>query len=230
MARPVNGYRLQDNARVVGTTTVSGIADETGGLLRWAFDQGKAAERGEIQGLYDKRDEAAEIGTVAHNMTESHIKGDDPTVHLENLADEARTAAQRAFDSYLEWERMTRLKITHQEIPLVCPKYRFGGTPDAIGLIDGDPCLIDWKTSKGVYTSFLIQLGAYGHLIEHGLQMEADHKPLGIKVKGYHLIKFGKEWGNFSHHYYPDLNLGWKQFKLLLSVYENRKTLKRMAA
>jgi len=76
MARPKAGYKDNDGKRVVGVTTAIGRFKESGGLLWWAFEQGKAAERGEINSLYDKRDEAAEAGTICHDLVEMHIKGE----------------------------------------------------------------------------------------------------------------------------------------------------------
>ena len=62
MGRPTLGYRLKDGTKVPGVTTIIGRFKDSGGLLWWAFEQGQAAERGEINSLYDKRDAAAEAG------------------------------------------------------------------------------------------------------------------------------------------------------------------------
>lgn len=229
MPHPSQGYRLLDGTRVPGTTTIIGRYKESGALLWWAFGQGKAAERGEINSLYDKRDEAADIGTCVHEMVEAHVGG-KPVPDLADWEADKRQAIQSGYDAYMAWERMTRLEITHQEIQLVCPEYRFGGTPDAIGLIEGEPCLLDWKTSKSVYEDMLVQLAAYGHLVLNGLQQEHDYKPLGIRVKGFHLCKFSKEHGDFSHHYYPDLSEAWEQFKDYRRCYDRSKILKARAA
>lgn len=220
---------MPDGSKVYGTTTVINRFKESGGLLHWAFAQGKLAEQGLIESLYDKRDKAADIGTAVHECVEAHIKGLDRP-DLAGFDDTALEAITSGLDAYLSWERMTKLKITHQEIQLVCPEYRFGGCPDAIGVIEGEPCLLDWKTSKAVYSDFLIQLAAYGWLCEHGLQMEHDYKPLGIRVKGFHLCKFSKENGDFSHHYFPKLETEWEQFKLFRQAYDNDKSIKARAA
>ena len=75
MARPKGGYKV-DGKRVPGVTTIIGRFKDSGGLMWWAFGQGQAAERGEINSLYDKRDEAAEAGTIAHALVEMHIAGE----------------------------------------------------------------------------------------------------------------------------------------------------------
>ena len=242
MSHPKQGYHLPDGTRVPGVTTITGRFKDSGALLFWAFNQGKAAERGEIRNLYEKRDEAGESGTATHFLVYRHIhgltpldlgkldvldQGDDGKL---DLTDDSRQQIQSGFDAYLAWERMTKLKITHQEMRMVDTTYKFGGCPDALGVIDGAQCLLDWKTSKGVYADFLIQIAAYGHLVANGLLLDQDYEPLNIHVEGYHLCKFSKEFGDFSHHYFQELDVGWEQFMLLRQAYENDKILKRRAS
>lgn len=240
MAHPKAGYYLKDGTRVIGTTTAIGRFKESGALMWWACEQGKAIQRGEISNMYEKRDQAAEVGTSVHWLVERHINGEKPidlseakVLEVEGdiitLTDDYRQKLQSGFDAYLAWERMTKLKITHQEIQLVSTRYKFGGCPDAIGLIDGSPCLLDWKTSKGVYADYLIQIAAYGYLCQYGVMPEHKYRRLGIKVEGFHLCKFSKEHGDFSHHYYPELDIGWEQMKLFLKAYQNDKVLKARA-
>ena len=70
MPHPKGGYKTKDGKRVPGVTTIIGRFKDSGALLWWAFAQGKSAERGEISSLYDKRDEAADNGTLAHELVE----------------------------------------------------------------------------------------------------------------------------------------------------------------
>ena len=220
MAHPKAGYRNATNKRVPGVTTVIGRFKDSGGLLWWAFDQGKAAERGEINSLYDKRDAAADAGTLAHSMVEAHVLNKDPLGVLVDIADmEIRDQAHQAFQSYLNWESMTTLKIIDQEMSLVSEKYNFGGTPDAIGEVNGELCLVDWKTSNKVYPDMMIQLAAYKLLVHEC----TDYKLTG----GFHLCRFSKEHGDFTHHYWSELDEAWEQFKLFLKAYQIDKRLKK---
>jgi hypothetical protein len=75
MPRPKIGYYV-DGKPVPGTTTITGRFKDAGGLLYWAFEQGKAAERKEIEKLYDKRDESGEAGTICHLLIQMYLKGD----------------------------------------------------------------------------------------------------------------------------------------------------------
>ena len=221
MARPTGGYKNAAGKRIPGVTTVIGRFKDSGALMWWAFSQGRAAERGEIDSLYDKRDEAAESGTLAHEMVEAHIAG-APFPDLDLIPPEIAEQAKQAFRAYLKWERTTNIEIIEQEIPLVSEQYQFGGTPDAIGEIDGELCILDWKTSNSVYPDHLIQLASYRQLYE-------ENNPDRPITGGYHLCRFAKQDGDFAHHYYPDLSDGWEQFKLFLKAYELDKKLKKRA-
>jgi len=73
---PKSGYKNKAGQRVPGVTTIIGRFKDSGGLLYWACEQGKAIERGEISALYDKRDESAESGTICHSLVEMFLKGE----------------------------------------------------------------------------------------------------------------------------------------------------------
>jgi hypothetical protein len=221
MPHPTGGYKNAAGQKVPGTTTIIGRFKDSGALLHWAFDQGKAAQRGEIESLYDKRDEAANIGTTAHAMVEASIKG-WPFEMPSTLNEEGREKVVSAFNAYKAWESMTRLRIVAQEVGMVSEVHQFGGTLDAIGLLGDELCLLDWKTSNGVYPDFLIQLAAYS-ILWHELNPD---KPL----RGFHLCRFAKEFGDFSHHYWTDLKDASEQFLLLRRAYDIDKQLKKRAA
>ena len=54
-----DAYRGADGKKLPSVTTVLSRFKESGGLIRWAYGQGQAKERGEINDLYDSRDAAA---------------------------------------------------------------------------------------------------------------------------------------------------------------------------
>jgi len=220
MPSPKEGYRLADGTRVPGTTTIIGRFKDSGALLKWAWNEGKEGRE-----LYQKRDEAADIGTAAHAMVEASIRGLNPEgcAELHKLNEIGQVKARNAFFSYRAWASVSRLEIVEQEIQLVSEQYRFGGTPDAIGKVNGKFILLDWKTSSGVYGDYLLQLAAYRQLWEEN---NPDRPLLG----GFHLCRFSKEYGDFSHHYFSDLNSAWEMFKHLRAAYEFDKELKKRAA
>jgi hypothetical protein len=217
MPHPRGGYIL-DGEKVPGVTTLIGRFKESGALLFWAFAQGKAAERGEINNLYDKRDEAASAGTLAHAMVEAHIKNEP----LPKLPDDSiGKQAQQGYENYLHWQEDNRIHVLYQEEELVSKEYRFGGCPDAVGIDSrGNLCILDWKTSNGIYTDYLLQVAAYKQLWEEN----HPDKPI---TGGFHLLRFSKDNADFAHHYWSELDDAWELFKLYRKAYDIDKTLKK---
>lgn len=229
MATPKQGYSFAGE-RFPGTTTIIGRWKDSGGLLHWAFKQGQSG----AASLYENANKAADIGTACHSMIEAHINHSDAweALALIDLPDEGKDKAKNAFGMYLQWERQSGIKMLSkwQEIQLVSPAYKFGGTPDAIGEIDGQVVLIDWKTSNGIYGDYLIQLAAYQHLINEGVRMDTGES-LGIKVgNGAYLCRFSKDFPDFEARYFGDLSAEWLQFTRFREAYEADKLIKKRAA
>lgn len=218
MPHPKGGYKLKNGQKVPGVTTIIGRFKDSGGLLYWACEQGKAIERGEISALYDKRDEAADAGTLAHACVEAHING----LPLPELPDtDIGKLARQGYENYCRWADDNRLRVVAQEMELVSEEFAFGGCPDAIGINSrGETCLLDWKTSNGVYQDYIVQLAAYRHL------WEANNPGQPI-TGGFHLCRFSKEKADFAHHFWSELDEAWEQFKLFRRAYELDKILKK---
>ena len=218
MARPKRGYKNAAGVRVPGVTTIIGRFKDSGGLMWWAFGQGQAAERGEINSLYDKRDEAAEAGTLAHAYVEAHISG-EKFPDLSKYPTEIAKQAMQGYDNYLKWQDSTNMVIVEQEMPMVSEKYQFGGTPDAI-MVRGELALGDWKTSNAVFQDHIIQLAAYKALWE-------ENNPDRPITGGFHLCRFSRDHGDFTHHFWSELDDAWEQFKLFRVAYDIDKKLKK---
>ncbi|MBA2526599.1 MAG: hypothetical protein H0V18_12595 [Pyrinomonadaceae bacterium] len=221
MARPAGGYKLASGERCPGVTTVLGRWKEAGGLMYWAWDQGR-------NGLdfRETRDKAAEAGSLTHALVELHItgklNGDIASVIAESKATkEVGERAVMAYENYLAWERTTRLKVIRTEMSLVSERHRFGGTFDGVAVveIDGLRSLADWKTG-GIYTEALIQCAAYKGLYE-------EHFPLEPIDGGFHIVSFSRESGDFTHKYFSNLDEAWQQFLLLREAFEIDKRLKK---
>jgi hypothetical protein len=219
MPHPKGGYKLKSGKKAAGTTTIISRFKDSGALLWWAFEQGKAAERGEIRSLYDKRDEAGNAGTLAHLLVEHYINQEP--YDFQDAPKEILDQAIQGFENYLTWAENNKMVIVKQEMELVSEKYEFGGCPDALAYdAQNRLCLLDWKTSNGVYSDYLIQLAAYGHLWE----INNPKEPI---TGGFHLCRFSKEHADFSHHYWSELDDAWEQFKLFRKAFDIDKKLKK---
>lgn len=231
MPTPRQGYRTKDGAKVPSVTTIISRFKDSGALMKWAYTTGRDHGRLEALGLdaptslYEVSGKAADIGTAAHAMVEESINGFDPfnaDSYLALESGESRDKAANAFAMYQRWAAQSRLEIVAQEIPLVSEVHRFAGTPDAIGRIDGELCLVDWKTSNGVYADYLLQLAAYKTLWE-------ESNPDKLLAGGFHLCRFSKEHGDFAHHYFKELDNAWTMFSHLLAAYRFDAELKKRA-
>jgi len=151
---------------------------------------------------------------------EAHIHGHPWDWNTMGVS-EVREKAERAFGAFAEWKRQTQLQITQTEMPLVSEKYRFGGTFDAI-LVQGKRSVGDWKTSSQVYPEYLVQIAAYGRLWEENFPKEPIEG-------GYHLLRFDKTYGDFSHRWWAELDKAWEAFLHLRALYEIEKELSQRA-
>lgn len=218
MPTPRSGYYSKDGKRLPGTTTVIGRFKESGALIAWAYGRGKEGLE-----LYESRDKAAELGTLAHSMVEEYIKGNDPQSALDavHLTKGDSDSVNSAFDAFLEWYDGNKFEVIAQEVQLVSEKYLYGGTPDAVARDSkGRICLLDWKTSNGVYSDYIVQLGAYRILWN-------ENFPEQQLTGGSHLCRFAKEGGDFAHHYFPNIDEAERAFILMRELYDIDKQLKK---
>ena len=203
------GYHTADGKRIPSVTTIIGKFKESGGLIHWAWDLG-------IQGkdYREVRDNAANAGTLAHTLVEQWIN--KLPLEIEGDEDTAKKA-YNAFNIFLEWARQTKLEVTDTEVALVSERYRYGGTLDAM-LVNGKRSLGDWKTSNSVYGDYLFQLAAYAILWEEN----NPDKPI---EGGFHLMRFAKDFPDFGHHYYAELEEAKRGFLLMRELYDIKATL-----
>lgn len=198
-------YKDAKGNRVPSVTTILSRFKESGGLLYWANKVGLEGKT-----LDEARAPAATAGTMAHDLVEAHInKRSTPELHG-NADVVAR--AKAAFETYLKWADMYKLTIRHTEVSLVSNAHAFGGRLDAIGANGDGLALLDWKTSNAVYADYLLQLAGYAILWEEAYP---DHL-----LSGFHLCRFAKEEGDFSHHYFPRLDQERETFLAMRSLYD----------
>lgn len=171
------------------------------------------------------RDKAADIGTIAHAMIEEHITSEAP--HLETIyaeRDEYSSAdlikAEIAFEAYLIWEKSMDIDLTDErvrsEVRMVSEWYQYGGTADFLAPLGDVFCLIDFKSSNGVYREHVIQLAAYEWMVEENM---------GLAVPA-HLLQVGKDEPDFHHYQFTDLSNAFNAFKAARQLHDLKKLIK----
>lgn len=203
---PTQEYRLKDKTKVPGVTTVIGgqLAWNKNALMYWAWQQGKDGKN-----FRDTADAAADLGTRVHALIELEMRGQRPA--------DIPKDCEASLLAFYEWRDAFRLQATGSEVALISEKYRYGGTLDYPVMVSDRRCILDLKTSKGVYVDHRIQLSAYGHLWDEAYPDD--------QVTGFHLLQVGKEDGSFHHHYWPSLSKEFEAFFLLRGLYDLQKQL-----
>jgi len=228
MGTPAGGYRNAAGDRVPSVTTILGRYKDSGGLMHWAYKQGRlhaeleAAGKPAPNGLYAKGADvtkAAEAGSIGHDMIESHILSRPylPPVDVD-LAVYSR--ALNAFKQYRRWAEQSRIEVIATEMGLMSERHQFGGTLDAIGKIGDEVVLLDWKTSGAIYSDYLYQLAGYALLLE-------ENRP-ELTPTGFHILRIAKESADFAHHSYGELDAEKRAFVLMRELYGiDERTKKR---
>lgn len=212
---PTIPYKTADGKRVPGVTTVIGRFKESGGLIHWAWDLGMQGKD-----YRTERDAAAGSGTLAHAMIEAAIH-EREFERPADADDDMWEKAQAGFAAYEKWADQSDLQVILTEAHLVSEKYRFGGTPDAIGLVNGELCILDWKTSNALYYDNLIQVVSYKALYE-------ENYPHDKITGGIHICRFSKEHADFEHrHFASGLEEPWRAFVLMRELYDITTALKK---
>lgn len=203
-------YKLQDGTRVPGTTTITSLLDRPQ-LVAWANRLG-------LEGIDSAsyRDSMAGIGTLVHAMALSDLSGQPLAEDLQEYSPKEVGLAENAMIKFLDWRKAHDVKPVLLEAPLVSEKYRYGGTLDFYGEIDGKLSLADLKSGKAVYPEMVYQLAAYRQLlVEHG-----------HPVENVRIVRIGRdESEGFEERIFGNLDAAWEVFAHLRAIYDLKKQL-----
>jgi hypothetical protein len=209
-------YILKDGTQVPGASTIAKIGDDGSSLIHWAWDLGH-------RGLdYRKvRDQAADIGTIAHFLIECFLHGHEADLSEFSPADIER--AQTAFRNFKVWWDHEGLTVLEPEVQLVSETHMFGGTIDAPSRDkDGKIVLLDWKTSKGIWPAHKFQLAAYE-------QLWNENRP-DMKVQRRGIVRIGKDSADdFEVAWMFSAEPEWVVFQKRLELYYTQLRYKKAA-
>lgn len=224
--RPSEGYFNAAGKKVPSVTTILKRFKESGGLIHWAWKLGM-----ERINYRDAQKSACDIGTAVHKLIEWELDGwyiETSAAwlasHLEikPTADEVKQI-QTAYSAFCEWYESSKLEFESFEIPLVSSDYDYGGTCDSVRIKGTKKrAIADWKTSNGLYTDYILQIAAYGLLIE-------ENDPT-VEIDSYHVLRFSKDSGAFHHHSWPAEALvpAAEQFLRLREAYDADKEIRKL--
>jgi hypothetical protein len=206
-------YRLADGTKVPGVTTILKVLDKSNYLIPWA---NRLGFDGVDAGKY--RDEKGMVGTLAHAMILAHLKGESPDSY-DNSQREI-DQAENAYLKFCEWKKQHDLEPIMVEGGLVSEVFRFGGTMDYYGKIDGVPTLLDFKTGANLYPEMWYQMAGYTILLHEQ----------GHNIEQRILLNIGRdETENFieAKRSGPSLEDEVLIFRCCLDIYNAKKRLKQ---
>jgi len=209
-------YPLKDGTEVPGASTIAKIGEDSNGLIHWAWKLGTEGKD------YRKvRDQAADIGTVAHFMIECFLHNHEPDLSEFSPADVEK--ATMAFNNFRKWWDEEGLTVIEPEVQLVSEEWLFGGTIDAPSRDrDGKIVLLDWKTSKAIVGAHKIQLAGYE-------QLWNENRP-DMKVQRRAIVRIGKESpDDFEVAWIFSAEPFWEVFKARLALHYAQLRLKKAA-
>jgi len=203
-------YKLKSGALVPGVTTVLSVLDKPF-LVQWAYNLGR-------QGIdYRKvRDTAAGVGTLVHYSILCDLKSENPDLSEYSQADIDK--ANNCLRSYYAWKKQNPIKPIMTEVALISEKYGYGGTLDLFARSKDSNILYDFKTSSGIYVSYLYQVAAYGQLILENTGKLPDM---------FTILRFNKDNNNdFEIRYITNMDKYFEVFRHCLCIYQLQKEIK----
>lgn len=229
---PGRHRHLYDGKQLIGVTTALGIISKGDALVQWGVNQaiehiaaqlhGDLSDE-QVQAIFlgakyawrQKRDEAADIGSQAHNWIERYLRGDNP-----DWPDNPQV--RNSCEAAVRWTEQHRWQTVEIEKQIYHPDYGYAGILDWWAIVDGVPSIPDWKTSKSIYTSYRYQTAAYLKAIEH---------ETGERIQNRWILRIDKNTGEFEDQMLPrkDLPSDFKAFKAALDLYKREQELKKRA-
>jgi hypothetical protein len=174
---------------------------------------------------------AANEGTNVHDALESILKGDE--VNWMDDSGKARynkTEWQCILKGF-EFIEQYNPKPIHVEARVVSDKYQVGGTADLICKMGRQNWLIDWKTSKSLSESHMVQLSIYAHMIEEKLGIKIHNAGvLWLKANTRGMDKAGmpKEPKRLKKDTDSDFNAKMKQYKKDYGTWKRAKMKRKI--
>lgn len=227
-----NRHRYSANGKwAPGVTTVLGVIGKGDGITQWAVNCAIDSLRERLQGeltdaqLEDAfkvakyaykgvKQEACDVGTLAHNWLEQYLLGNEQPLP-EN------EQARNSIDAAKKWMAEHDYRTVAVEQLLYSRKYRYCGKLDFLTAeIDGELSLPDWKTSKAIYDSYAFQLAAY---------QQAYQEETGKSIENRYIIRIDKNTAEFEVKCFPkkDFKKDFKVFKAALTIFLRQRELSK---
>lgn len=170
-------------------------------LMNWAARMGYSR-----MNFY--RTQATTIGSIVHSMIEHHLKtGQNLEVSQSDydLDISGWEMVYTSYNNYRSWKESIEENgnvindIIGCEVEISCPWY--GGTLDALMVINNAVYVIDFKTSKQINVQYIMQTCAYAWMINNGYCSICNH------VDGIGILRFDKKSDNKFEEFFLNYHI-----------------------
>ena len=187
----VVGDKKSDWKTIDSVSRICGIVDKSEALLIWASRlcseyllslPVNARSDEEVKRAVnihrEKKEEAANIWTLAHAWAEDYIKNS-------NISFPTDPQVIAAVNGFLEWTSQHEIQWLASERFVYSNKYDYVGICDAIAIIDGKRYLVDFKTSNRIRKlEYWMQTAAYSY---------AFFEETGQEIEWIIVVRFAKD-------------------------------------
>lgn len=166
----------------------------------------------------DTSKEALDNGSIVHGLIEDYIKfGIDKTAKREY--NEQITSA---FLAFLTWEKDNNVKWLESEIMVYSNNIYVAGRLDAVCMYQDKKYVVDFKSSKGFYDGYDLQVAAYSYLYN-----DMPDRKIEDQIKNCLILRLDKETGiPEDKDYSKDIDRKYQAFTKLVDyfyLYKNRR-------
>ena len=137
---------------------------------------------------------AAQIGTNVHQAVQNWLENDA----RELLESKEEENSLLAFGLFIKDNKLGTIFSERKCLYMSVSKGKlkdpvYAGTVDWIGLLNGKRTIIDWKTSKGIYSSHIMQANAYACAINREIEFSPKlKKKIGGEIEQIAIVRLGK--------------------------------------
>jgi hypothetical protein len=189
-------------------------------LIKWVIRPNNLG----LQGIDSTKyvDALAKVGSLAHAMILADLRGEKPADAANGYDTVTVDLAENCLISFYSWKAGKSIEPILLETPLVSETYRYGGTADFFGIVDGIPTLIDFKTGKGIWPEHFIQLVAYRNLVTEAMKE-------GPWPTSYMVLNIPRaETEAFDAKTRADLTDQWEYFLHARAMYDIKKRIEKV--
>jgi hypothetical protein len=135
-----------------------------------------------------KSSSATNVGKHVHSFAEARLKG-DKSVPKPKLPPEDMIRYDNGCAAFNRWFENNDIELYESERVLFSKRWLFCGTADFYGKVNGELCVLDFKTSSGLFPEMALQTAAYQLAFE---------EELSVVIPARYLVRFDKLSGDIE--------------------------------